>query len=576
MAYSDSFPATRPVFQADFANGGRVDPRISYSRSTTGTYFGTDKHLSSENLFTHSASSYLWATYNGASKADGAANGPDGSTNTAYSITFNNTSQYVNTGSVGLDTSASYTFSFYAKVASGTQTIIIGNIATGVFSNVTVTTDWQRFTVTQTPTATTRYPYIGPDGATGLGTLLIWGAQLEKRGSATALNETSGQIHREYAPTLQTAAINAPRFEFSASDSASMGLLIEGQVTNLQRYGSDFSSWSNKTFLGVESNQSIAPNGNLEADLLIADASYNPHYIYDNTVSVTAGTAHTFSMYLKDAGQRYVQICGLSSLQTSGAVNFDLQTGTASASGAHTGTITAVGNGWYRATVTTTSLFTATTGFLILAVDSISSGRGANSTGDGYKGFLAWGAQQEASSFASSLVDTGTGSNALTRAADSASIAVSDITGFSEGVGTIVCETGGVASATATNQIAFGLNGPASNNQFSAGVNDGGAIPPSTVRVYSQTPAGDQAFLNAGTATVGTGYKLACRYELDNIAASMNGGTVVSDTSGQVPVGIDTLWIGQLDGNYHINSNIKRIAIYSDALSDSNLISLTK
>jgi hypothetical protein len=81
--------------------------------------------------------------------------------------------------------------------------------------------------------------------------------------------------------------------------------------------------------------------------------------------------------------------------------------------------------------------------------------------------------------------------------------------------------------------------------------------------------------LNPGTATVGTGYKLAVRYELDNIAASMNGGAVVSDTNGKVPVGIDTLWVGELEGNYHLNSNLKRIAVYNEALSDTNLISLT-
>ena len=35
MAYSDNFPATRPVFMADFANGGKIDPRATFSRSDT-------------------------------------------------------------------------------------------------------------------------------------------------------------------------------------------------------------------------------------------------------------------------------------------------------------------------------------------------------------------------------------------------------------------------------------------------------------------------------------------------------------------------------------------------------------
>jgi len=185
---------------------------------------------------------------------------------------------------------------------------------------------------------------------------------------------------------------------------------------------------------------------------------------------------------------------------------------------------------------------------------------------------LLWGIQAEANaSHASSLVST-SGASA-TRAADSLSVTTADIPGFSEGVGTVVYETGGVASATETNQLAFGLRADGANF-FTAGVNNGG-VTDASVRVYSKTSDGDQAFLNPGTAAVGTGYKLACRYELDNIADSMNGGTVVSDTSCKVPVGIDTLWVGELDGNYHLNSNIKRIALYNEALSDTNLQALT-
>jgi hypothetical protein len=289
-------------------------------------------------------------------------------------------------------------------------------------------------------------------------------------------------------------------------------------------------------------------------------------------VSITSGTTYTGSVYVRDAGQRYVQIVGDSSVFGTGVyVNFDLNDGTYAATGC-TATATSVGNSWWRLTVTAAATSTGTGNLAIAFGTSKLNGRLPSFSGNDYDGVLVWGFQFEQSSFPSSYIATS--GSASTRTADSLSVATADIPGFSEGVGTIVCETGGVASSTVGNQLAFGLNGPASSNQFSAGVNAGG-VSDSTVRVYSQTPAGDQAFLNPGTATVGAGYKLACRYELDNIAASMNGGTVVSDTSGQVPVGIDTLWIGELDGNYHINSNIKRIALYSEALTDTELQSLT-
>ena len=78
MAYSDSFPAIRPSFQFS-ADAGRLDPRISYSRSTTGSFYGKDKHLSSENLFAYSSPPTGW-TLDSFTLTSGQT-APDGSTN---------------------------------------------------------------------------------------------------------------------------------------------------------------------------------------------------------------------------------------------------------------------------------------------------------------------------------------------------------------------------------------------------------------------------------------------------------------------------------------------------------------
>jgi hypothetical protein len=379
------------------------------------------------------------------------------------------------------------------------------------------------------------------------------------------LNETTTSIHRQYASTLKSVSTaGQPRFEYDPTDGQSEGILIEGQSTNLLKESTDFSgSW--QIINATKSLEAIAPNGALNAIAFREGTNSDQKRLlryFDN-----AGPNLTISIYAKLLGNTRRLV--IREANATGATAwFDLVSATASSSGV----IQSVGGGWYRCSLTIASSSTPmAAGFYIVPANGTLY-TDSQFAGDGYSGLLLGMPQAEQQSFSSSWISTT--SSTATRASDSLSVATADIPGFSEGVGTIVCETGGVASSTAVNQLAFGLNGPASSNLFSAGVNNGG-VTDSTVRVYSQTPDGDQAFLNPGTATVGTGYKLAVRYELDNIAASMNGGAVVSDTNGKVPVGIDTLWVGELEGNYHLNSNLKRIAVYNEALSDTNLISLT-
>jgi len=146
------------------------------------------------------------------------------------------------------------------------------------------------------------------------------------------------------------------------------------------------------------------------------------HFRYPPSVSVTSGTVYTTSIYVKSAGHRYVQLAGGSGGFASQYVNFDLNTATLSATGSGcSGAISSVGNGWYRITATMTAEATASAGPIIALVESLSSGRFATFVGDDYSGILLWGAQFEASSFASSLVDTGTSSSTSTRAAESLS-----------------------------------------------------------------------------------------------------------------------------------------------------------
>jgi hypothetical protein len=155
----------------------------------------------------------------------------------------------------------------------------------------------------------------------------------------------------------------------------------------LQSQTFDNASWT-KTNSSITANAATAPDGTLTGDKHIPDngatigAGATDTRVYQSP-SVTSGSSYTLSIYAKAGEYDQLAIAVITS-PTNSAI-FSLTLGTVvSGAGA---TITSVGNGWYRCTLT----FTATsTGSLQIRWSSESS---TVSTGDGTSGIYAWGAQ---------------------------------------------------------------------------------------------------------------------------------------------------------------------------------------
>jgi len=85
---------------------------------------------------------------------------------------------------------------------------------------------------------------------------------------------------------------------------------------------------------------------------------------------------------------------------------------------------------------------------------------------------------------------------------------------------------------------------------------------------------------NGGVATItqsftSTGTKLGVSYDTNSFKFCTDGGTVDSDTAGQVPEGLNRLEIGgDTYTSSSLNGHCKRIAVYP-ALTDTNLQALT-
>lgn len=167
---------------------------------------------------------------------------------------------------------------------------------------------------------------------------------------------------------------------------------------NLFQYSEQFNNaaWTT-TDVSVTPNSTTAPNGTLTADTLIGNGvSGVPHRISPATVqgiSVISGTTYTVSCYVKKNTNNFFQFYFLAGQFTANAfANFDVNNGVLGTVGpAATATITDVGNGWYRCSMTSTAISTATSGVSFSLITSATSTR--NEPNALSTSVFLWGAQ---------------------------------------------------------------------------------------------------------------------------------------------------------------------------------------
>jgi hypothetical protein len=176
--------------------------------------------------------------------------------------------------------------------------------------------------------------------------------------------------------------------------------LIELVPYNLFQYSEQFSNaiWI-KTNVSISANTTTAPNGTLTADTLSVGIDPSPlrhRLVNADFTSQVIGTPYTGSFYLKANQHQWIQVIGNIGFSVGVWANFDLINGVIGNTGGvdTTATITNVGDGWYRCTVSGVATATSTTGFEILTTNNTNSIRYPN-----YQSLVAqdvcyvWGAQ---------------------------------------------------------------------------------------------------------------------------------------------------------------------------------------
>jgi hypothetical protein len=186
--------------------------------------------------------------------------------------------------------------------------------------------------------------------------------------------------------------------------------VIRSAVTNLLLQSEDFeTTWAGTRLRafgsGSAANAIAAPNGTLTADKIVEDTATGGHYI-SQSVAVSSGVTYSASCHMK-AAERNLAYLALATTPNAIAY-FDLSNGTiadSSDSDVLSATITPVGDGWYRCSVTTIST-SASTSIRIGLTPSINAGTFPSYTGDGTSGIYIWGAQLEVGSTATEYLPT--------------------------------------------------------------------------------------------------------------------------------------------------------------------------
>ena len=427
-----------------------------------------------------------------------------------------------------------YTFSIWLKRKTGTGTVEITVDGT-TYVTAAVTSDWQRFSTTLTPSAGTRTPGIRI--VTSGDAVYAWGAQLSDSASLDAYSPV-------YGAAVTSAAYYAPRLDYDANGSA-LGLLVEEQRTNLLLRSAEFdnASWS-KTAYGtgsapvVTANAATAPDGTLTADQINLNAgagtTSSDLSLLRQITTVASATAYSGSLYVKAA--------------TAGDIGKTIGFRHVANSSYTVVTLTST---WTRISLAETSI--STTGNFDIACRGGLTSASAS--------VLVWGAQLEAGSFATSYIPTG--ASTATRTADVASVSTQAFPyNASEGALVAAFTPINVAAARRAAQIDDGT----ANERITLGTD---STPNGLITVIDG--GSSQASIATGTPSANTTMKLAARYKVNDFAVSANGAAVATDTSGTLPT-MNTLRLASgVSSAEPLNGWLRQITYLPRALTDAEL-----
>ena len=317
-------------------------------------------------------------------------------------------------------------------------------------------------------------------------------------------------------------------------------LLLEPSATNLVTFSEDFSQsvWS-KANISVSDNTIISPDGTQNASTITT--SNTSHSLFFNFTSV-ASTQYTLSFYAKRGTMTDLKY-RVYDLSNDGDIvaptSYYAQTNS---------------DRWERITLT----FTTPSGCTSARVYPVSNS-GVTGT------MFLFGCMVEQQSYATSYIPTA--GTTITRAAETCNNSKPSVNS-TEGV--LYAEIQGLTNGTTgdlyisisdnsvSNSVALILHNTANRVNFR--VYDGGSL---EVNISDLSTNQTQNM------------KVACKYKSGNYALWINGTESVTASSGSLPSGLTEISFNDGAGSNSFYGKVKGLAVYNEALSESQLMQLT-
>jgi hypothetical protein len=274
---------------------------------------------------------------------------------------------------------------------------------------------------------------------------------------------------------IQSAAINAPRFDHDPVTLASRGLLIEESRTNSITGSNAFNTWALANCT-VAASSVVTPEGTANAWKVAEDILLAGHTV-TRVFSAVSGTTYTASVWIKSAenGFAFVGMTSSAGAFVAAFISVNLSTGAVTtAVGTPVGaTSVSYPNGWFRVSFSLTAIATFNS---LIDIRLSRDGNWANRSylGNGVNGMYCYGAQVEAGTFATSYIPTV--ASTVVRSADLCSITGADFTSFyNQSEGSLACNysitsgfTGNRYAASIEDAVGGSLNGFVLRNTNSA------------------------------------------------------------------------------------------------------------
>ena len=335
-------------------------------------------------------------------------------------------------------------------------------------------------------------------------------------------------------------------------------LLLENSSTNLVTFSNDFSQWVVDGQASISSDSIISPDGTKNSDKLIAGTTSARQSI---KLSSTNSGDLSFSIFAKKGEYSVIQ---LTDAQNGSAfANFNLETGAVGSTSVYTASMVNMGNDWYRCIIT----WNASVGIVAVRVGIVTtptSARVEQFAGNGSDGLYIYGAQLEQQTYATSYIKTA--GTTITRAAETCNNSKPSVNS-TEGV--LYCEIAALADDFVDKRIS--ISDGTLNNFVTVGFSRfAGSI------IGEMFSGGVLQTSNFGATGVNklNNNKFAMVWNSTNTKFYLNG-SVTNDESISAPTGLNIVQFSAGDLALPMFAKIKGLAVYNEALSESQLMQLT-